>query len=46
MNQADTTQEEVTIIENQSPQQIVRKTTIQTEPQARGEGPTKGYKLC
>jgi uncharacterized protein YggT (Ycf19 family) len=43
MNQSDTTQEEVTTIDNQSPQQIVRKTTRQVEPQAKGEAPQKVY---
>ena len=36
-------QEEVTIIENQSPQQVVKKTTKQLEPQAKGEAPQKVY---
>ena len=43
MNQSDATQEEVTTIDNQSPQQIVRKTTRQFEPQAKGEAPQKVY---
>jgi hypothetical protein len=43
MNQSDATQEEVTTIDNQSPQQIVRKTTRQVEPQAKGEAPQKVY---
>src|SRR3990167_8959220 len=38
-----TTQEEVTTIENQSPQQVVKKTTKQLEPQAKGEAPQKVY---
>lgn len=42
MNQSDTIQE-VTTIENQAPQQVVRKTTTQTEPQAHGEAPQKVY---
>jgi uncharacterized protein YggT (Ycf19 family) len=37
------TQEEVTTINNQSPQQVVRKTTTQIEPQAKGETPQKVY---
>ncbi len=37
------TQEEVTTIDNQSPQQIVKKTTRQVEPQAKGEAPQKVY---
>lgn len=43
MIQSDTTQEEVTTIDNQSPQQIVKKTTRQVEPQAKGEAPQKVY---
>lgn len=43
MIQADTTQEEVTTIDNQSPQQIVRKTTREAGPQAKGEAPQKVY---
>ncbi len=43
MDQPDTIQEEVTTIENQSPQQVVRKTTTQAEPQAKGETPQKVY---
>jgi hypothetical protein len=38
-----TTQEEVTTIENQSPTQVVKKTTKQVEPQAKGEAPQKVY---
>jgi hypothetical protein len=38
-----TTQEEVTIIENQTPSQVVKKTTKQVEPQAKGEAPQKVY---
>ena len=37
------TQEEVTTIENQSPSQVVKKTTKQIEPQAKGEAPQKVY---
>lgn len=40
--QSDTT-EEVTTISKESPQQVVRKTTIQSEPQAKGEAPQKVY---
>ena len=40
--QADTI-EEVTTIESQSPQQIVKKTTKQVEPQVQGEAPQKVY---
>jgi hypothetical protein len=43
MAQSDVTQEEITTVENQSPQQVVRKTTRQVEPQARGEAPQKVY---
>ncbi|MDP2692843.1 MAG: YggT family protein [bacterium] len=42
MNESDTTQE-VTTIENQTPAQVVKKTTRQVEPQARGEAPQKVY---
>ncbi len=38
-----TTQEEVTIVENQTPTQVVKKTTKQVEPQAKGEAPQKVY---
>jgi hypothetical protein len=41
MTQTNTAQEEVTTI--QSPQQIVRKTTKQAEPQAKGEAPQTVY---
>ena len=40
---SDNTQEEVTTVSNESPQQIVRKTTRQVEPQAKGEAPQKVY---
>jgi hypothetical protein len=43
MNQSDTTQEEVTTIGRESPQQIVRKTTRQVEPEAKGEAPQKVF---
>jgi uncharacterized membrane protein len=43
MIQAETTQEEVTTVSNEDPQQIVRKTTRQVEPQAKGEAPQKVY---
>ncbi|HUD09885.1 MAG TPA: YggT family protein [Patescibacteria group bacterium] len=43
MAESDTTQEEITTIDNPSPQQIVRKTTRQVEPQAKGEAPQKVY---
>lgn len=38
-----TTEEEVTIVENQTPSQVVTKTTKQVEPQAKGEAPQKVY---
>ena len=37
------TQEEVTTIENQSPQRVVKRTTTQAEPQAKGETPQKVF---
>jgi hypothetical protein len=43
MNETNTTQEEVTTINRESPQQIVKTTTKQVEPQARGETPQKVY---
>jgi uncharacterized membrane protein len=43
MAPSDTTQEEITTIDRESPQQIVRKTTRQVEPQAKGEAPQKVY---
>lgn len=41
--QTNTIQEEVTTIENQSPQQIVKKTTRQVEPKVIEEAPQKVY---
>jgi len=38
-----TTQEEVTTIENSAPSQVVKTTTLQTEPQVKGEAPQKVY---
>lgn len=38
-----TTQEEVTIVENQTPVKVVKKTTKQTEPEVVGEAPQKVY---
>lgn len=43
MIQSNTTQEEVTTIANESPQQVIKKTTRQVEPQAKGEAPQKVY---
>ena len=43
MNESNSTQEEVTTIETHAPQQVVRKTTMQSEPQAKGEAPQKVY---
>jgi uncharacterized protein YggT (Ycf19 family) len=37
------TQEEVTTVSNEAPQQIVRKTTRQVEPLVKGEAPQKVY---
>jgi hypothetical protein len=42
MNESNTT-EEVTTIENRAPQQVIKKTTMQDVPQARGEAPQKVY---
>jgi uncharacterized protein YggT (Ycf19 family) len=39
----DMAQEEVTTISEESPQQVIRKTTKQVEPQAKGEAPQKVY---
>ncbi|MDP2692127.1 MAG: YggT family protein [bacterium] len=38
-----TTEEEVTIVKNQTPTQVVKKTTKQVEPQVKGEAPQKVY---
>lgn len=38
-----TTQEEVTIVENQNPVKVVKKTIKQTEPEVVGEAPQKVY---
>ena len=43
MIQTDTTEEEVTTIENQSPQQVIKKTTKQVEPQVKEGAPQKVY---
>lgn len=42
MLQTDTTEEEVTTVEN-TPRQVLRKTTRQVEPQVKGEHPQKVY---
>lgn len=42
MTQSNTTEEVITV-ENQTPEQVVRKTTKQTEPQVQGEAPQKVY---
>jgi uncharacterized membrane protein len=42
MSQEEATQEEVITVEDQSPQ-VVRKTTRQVEPQAKGEAPQRVY---
>lgn len=39
----NTTQEEVTIVENQTPSQVITKTTSQVEPKVVGEAPQKVY---
>ncbi|PIZ62562.1 hypothetical protein COY16_03990 [Candidatus Roizmanbacteria bacterium CG_4_10_14_0_2_um_filter_39_13] len=38
-----TTQQEVTVIEDQTPSQVVKKTTKQVEPDVKGEAPQKVY---
>lgn len=43
MADQSSTTEEVTTISKESPQQVVRKTVIQSEPQAKGEAPQKVY---
>ncbi len=43
MTETDSTQEEVTVINNQSPQQVIKKTTRTVEPSAKGEAPQKVY---
>lgn len=43
MSETNTTQEELITIENQAPTQVVRKTTTQAEPQAKGEAPQKVF---
>ena len=43
MIQTDTTEEEVTTIEYQSPQQVIKKTTKQVEPQVKEGAPQKVY---
>lgn len=42
MNETNTTREEVIITDSQ-PQQVIKKTTKQIEPQVRGEAPQKVY---
>lgn len=42
MNQDNTTQKTVTTIENQ-PQRTIKETTMQAEPQVKGEAPQKVY---
>lgn len=43
MNESNITTEEVTTTESQSPQQVVKKTTTQSESVAHGEAPQKVY---
>ncbi len=38
-----TTQEEIITVEKQTPAQVIKKTTRQVEPQAKGEAPQKVY---
>lgn len=38
-----TTQEEVTVVENQTPVKVIKKTIKQTEPEVKGEAPQKVY---
>jgi hypothetical protein len=38
-----TTQEEVTVVENQTPVKVVKKTIKQSEPEVVGEAPQKVY---
>jgi hypothetical protein len=43
MNETNTVQEEITTIGRESPQQTVKTTTRQVEPQVKGEAPQKVY---
>lgn len=43
MTEAQTATEEITTVRNESPQQVVKRTTTQAEPQAKGEAPQKVY---
>lgn len=43
MTESNTTKEEVTTISNQSPQQVVKKTTRHVQPQVKGEAPQQVY---
>ncbi|HZJ18361.1 MAG TPA: hypothetical protein VFD45_01940 [Patescibacteria group bacterium] len=43
MPQLDANQEEVTTIKNESPQQVIRKTTMQSKSKVKGEVPQKVY---
>lgn len=43
MADSDTIQEEVTTIENRTPEQVVKTTTRQVEPEVKGEAPQKVY---
>lgn len=43
MAQSDVTQEEVITVNEEFPQRVVKKTTRQVEPQAKGEAPQKVY---
>lgn len=43
MIDTNSTEEEVTTINNQSPQQVIKKTVRQVQPEAKGEAPQKVY---
>lgn len=43
MAQEETIQEEVTTVETAAPQQVIKKTTVQPEPKAKGEHPQQVY---
>jgi hypothetical protein len=43
MAESNTTKEEVTTISNQTPQQVVKKTVRQVQPQVKGEAPQQVY---
>lgn len=43
MSETNTTQEEIITVHEQTPQQVVKKTTRQVEPQVKGEPPQRVY---